>query len=379
MTTLKDIAERVGVSPTAVSHVLNGRLGRVGVSAAKQKRIFEVTKELGYVPNQSARSLVTRKSFTLGVITSDHLFDQSANASGVDPGPYVFGVLKGVEEIAKAHGYHSLFATYEVDSLEQLTFPKAMRSGSVDGVVLVGHSSPESLAKLAALGLPTVQIGQNIYPDSDVPCVYHDLEGAIEQASHHLYGLGHRRIQLLFPAGPGPEKIAARFRALESALPGLTAEVNLAAEMAVRHDDTRRCAETLARRPDRPTAFICPITAAAGLVGGLGAHGMRVPEDYSLIVCAPAGQISRNPIDFGQPRLSCITLSMRELGRRAAWNLLHRLGAIRKIPRDEAQPRMACDIEYHTSVGPAPALSPASPALATGPILAAATTGRQPT
>jgi len=66
--TLKDLSVLTGVSATAISHILNDRLGHVRASVATQQRVLSVAKEQGYVPRLQARSMATRRSYAIGVV-----------------------------------------------------------------------------------------------------------------------------------------------------------------------------------------------------------------------------------------------------------------------------------------------------------------------
>ncbi|MFW5736752.1 MAG: LacI family DNA-binding transcriptional regulator, partial [Halanaerobium sp.] len=131
--TLKDIAEKVGVTESTVSRVLNGI-----PKASKETReeIFQVAADLGYKPNQIARSLVTKKTHTIGLIISD-----LANT-------YFARVASGIEKIASKYDYSLIISTTGGDEKEELKYINLLKEKQVDGLLFASGRMPESCKKL---------------------------------------------------------------------------------------------------------------------------------------------------------------------------------------------------------------------------------------
>src|SRR5688500_16676337 len=119
MVTLKQIAQRVNVSTSVVSHVLNSPSGNTRVGKEKRALIESVAQELQYVPNLRARSLVTRRTQTIGFVSSRSYVKNSHKSDA-----YFHAILNGIEEICRAAGYKCHYARYEPQDLEEIVYPR---------------------------------------------------------------------------------------------------------------------------------------------------------------------------------------------------------------------------------------------------------------
>src|SRR6266545_8086719 len=165
MVTLKQIANRVNVSTAVVSHVLNGPSGNTRVSSTTRALIEQIARELDYVPNMRARSLVMRRTQTIGFVCSRSYVKNNHKSDA-----YFHAILHGVEETCRSVGYKCLYARYELQDLQEIVYPRSMKDGSVDGVVLAGYTPRQALEKLASLKLPCVQVGTNVDPEAKILC-----------------------------------------------------------------------------------------------------------------------------------------------------------------------------------------------------------------
>jgi LacI family transcriptional regulator len=354
MVTLKQIAQRVSVSTSVVSHVLNSPSGNTRVSREKRAIIERVAQEMQYVPNLRARSLVTRRTQTIGFVSSRSYVRNNHKSDA-----YFHSILHGVEEVCRAAGYKCLYARYEPQELEEIVYPRSVRDGSVDGLVFAGYTPAEALRKLATLKVPCVQVGTNVDPDSGVQCVTSDLGRAFEQAVRRLRELGHKRMQLVLPGGPGPQGLAKKFQGLASVVPGIEPEVAMMPTLASNRDSAFAHAQAVLRRHARPTAFICNPVHAQGLAEGLLEGGLICPRDYS-IVCFGLPDSEDHRLYPGNVRMSFIVLPVEEAGRRAAAALLSRLdvpgfGRPEDARRNGGCPTtyIPCEVIFTESCGPA--------------------------
>ena len=355
MVTLKQIAQRVNVSTSVVSHVLNNPSGNTRVSQAKRELIERVARELQYVPNLRARSLVTRRTQTIGFVTSRSFVRNNHKSDA-----YFHAILHGVEEVCRSVGYKCLYARYEPQDLENLVSFRTMRDGSMDGVVLAGYTPREALQKLALLKMPCVQVGTNVDPDSGIQCFTSDLGHAFEQVARSLRERGHRKVQLLLPGGPGPEAWAKKFRQLTHILPDIEPEIALMPTLSSNRASALAHAREVVKSSARPTAFICNPVHAEGLAEGLSEAGLLCPRDYSL-VCLGRPESEEPRLYPGGVPLSYIALPVEELGRRATQALLTRLqvaplesAAAKVNGHDRATVYVPCVIHFAESCGNVP-------------------------
>lgn len=343
--TLKDLAERTGVSPTAISYILNDRLGHVRVSEQTKVRVKAVAEELGYVPRSSARAMVTQRSFCVALIAS--LADAPMKPATAI---YYANALQGVEEICKELGYHCLYASCGLGDANQFTMPRLMKDGSVDGVIIVGHASSAVVRRIKDMGLPCVSIGSNIDPRIGIDRVYPDLNQGVELVAHHLAALGHRKVELILPTGPGPRMHMRHFLSLEKKIEGFQPVSGMVAEEWGTVEKGMERAKFWLDKPDAPTAFICSPIHAEGLVAGFESAHRRFPRDYSLVVFLPeeSGELK---LGHTLRRVTTLTFPMHEIARHAAMNLFQQLG-MSPESISQAQEKLACSLQDGESCGP---------------------------
>lgn len=325
MATLKDIADMAGVSVTAASLVLNDKAMPKRISEKKRNKILLAAKQLAYVPNKQARAMATRKARVVGVISPIAIEKLDAPYKIF----YVLGALAGVEERCKAADYHCLFTTCEEVEIENYIKPRVLRDGSIDGVVLMGFSNaPEAVKHLIECRLPIVHIGTNIDAETHVNCIYGDLDDAFLRISQSYVEMGHRKVLLVLPSGPGPLRLAERFMANQSRIPNFQPQIYISPRQIgdVSVDEGRILANRIVHESSPPRAFIVHTrNHLEGLVAQFWEAGWVCPRDYSIITSS--SHIQEAPI-LSQERinLSTYTVPIIEVGRRAGNILLHLLG-----------------------------------------------------
>ncbi len=296
--TIKDVAREAGVSVATVSRVLNGKQP---VREATQRVIHEVAARLRYVPHGAARSLITRRTHTIGVLLPD-LY-----------GEFFSELIRGIDLAARRHGYHLLVSGSHDDAQETEAALRAMR-GRVDGLIVM---SPDvdagSLEANLPDTLPTVLL--NSTPGGGA---WHSLNvdnyGGAFAMVQHLAALGHRRIALI--TGP-PRNLDAqeRLRGYQDAVRHLfqAVEPDLVLPGDFGEESGYRAGRRLLELSPRPDAvFAANDAMAIGCLAALKERGAQVPGEIAL-----AGfddiPISR----FMMPPLTSVRVSIADLGTRA--------------------------------------------------------------
>jgi len=322
--TIVDVARRARVSPTTVSHVLNGTRF---VAHETRERVLSVVDELGYRPDAAARSLRSRRRNVVGLlITNPH---NRAFAS----------IMDGLDEVLTPAGYSIMVAATRGETDRELLCLRNLDEQRVDGVV-VGSSaggSSEPLQRLHHHNVPLVYINgvASQFPDLPADTVTLDFTAAGRLLASHLLGLGHRRFALIgglgLPASRARDRspfVTAWLRTLARA--GLEPAASRIYPGVSREEVGYHLArEALTVTDGPPSALVALNTPLA--VGSLLACrdlGRRVPEDVSLAVLddVPSNQIA-------SPPLTAIPNAWPEFGKIAGQFLIDRIRGYSGAPR----------------------------------------------
>jgi len=265
--TIRDVAERAGVSKSLVSLVLRGA---PQVSEARRDAVLRAMDELGYRPNLHARSLTRSRSELVGVLLHDLR------------NPWFVDLLEGLATTLHASGLEPVLVDSYTDRRVGRRSVETLLSRGVDGFVVVGTTTEAQPLHEAASLVPVVLAGtrEPHLRTGDV-VVDDDLAGG-RAATEHLIGLGHRRIAHL--TGPG-EIGQLRRSGYEAAMRSAGLDVDRYTEAGGMSEEsgyvsTRR----LLARPDRPSAiFAFNDIAAVGALSAAADHGIDVPGDLSVV------------------------------------------------------------------------------------------------
>lgn len=302
MATIKDVAERAGVSTATVSYVLNGT---GTVTAATRARVMAAVSELNYQPNHAARALRGR-SRTLGLLMP------TLSARLAEPG--MGEVLAGLTESAARHNYSLLLTSCADEDAEHLLAEQLLRTGRIDGVLIFDvRVDDERVAHLRAAGLPFVCAGP---PGNDEPVAYAciDRRRGAQDSVQHLLTLGHQRIGLIMlPSNLTTSNWQYEGYLAALAGAGLEFDPSLAVEAGSSQDAGVTAMQELLDLPQPPSAVLAGSDdLAVGAMHALRSAGLQVGRDVSLIGCDDLPLASHT-----QPALTSLRAPRRELG----WHL----------------------------------------------------------
>ncbi len=271
--TIKDIATRLNISVSTVSYALNG--GPRPVPEAVRDRVLEAARELNYRPNRVARSMITGRSHTIGVVPP-------GITHNVFLSPYLQHALSGVANAANdLHHDLIIFTRFEAaDTEAMLGF---LLDGRVDGALFVAPSlTDEATRQLAHSGLPCVCVSTSAH--EGLPSFSPDNEGGIRLVMEHLFGLGHRRFAHI--AGrPEMDDAIARRAGFESFLrdKGLPCPPDVIVDGDFTMEGGALAMGELLKRGSRATAVVCANDEmAVGALRIAQEAGLRVPDDLSI-------------------------------------------------------------------------------------------------
>ncbi len=305
--TVEEVAREVGLSAMTVSRVLNNQ---PNVSEKTRKRVLETTRRLGYTPNQIAKSLVLRKTQTIGVVVPEitHSFFPEA--------------IRGIEEVTYRLGYHLILMHSAEDARREEDAIRTLEAKRVDGILISMAQTVEDYRLYKQIVRQGIQV---VFFDRCVAglgasCVSIDDEESARRITEHLVGHGYRRIAHL--RGPARVSIgAARLQGFRKALRqnNMTVADELIVESGFHesggYEAMRRLLDLAPeKRPRAVVAINDP--AAFGAMKAIAERGLRVPEDIAIVGFSDDIRSELMPTP-----LTTIRQPAYDVGRRAAQQL----------------------------------------------------------
>ena len=273
MVTIYDIAEATGYSAPTVSKALNG-LG--SLSEETRQKILDKASELGYEPNSIARTLTTKKSYLIGVIYDD---------TGMNKGfshPLFAPVLERFREKVEAAGYDIIFLSRHFN----MTYFSHANFRSIDGVIIINPATntPADFDDFVKTNLP--RVSTNSVFDGICTVITANEEGGYEAAEYFVKH-GHKKIAYISAPVDGISTAPTeRFDGFKTALEKYNLYDESLYELSAGWDKDSAAeafARLIKRRKDLTAVFVTSDQLALGVYEYARKHGIRIPEDISLI------------------------------------------------------------------------------------------------
>lgn len=296
---IRDVAQRAGVSIATVSRTVNGI---PTVAAELADRVWAAIREVGYVPNTQARALVSGRSRLLGLVVSEIT------------NPFFPELVQEFENLAVEQGYEVFIGSTNYDAVRTEALVRRMLQRSVDGVAIMTFGIEEELIqKLVERAFPLVFVDAG--PDlPNIRLLKVDYGEGIREAVQHLAALGHR--QIAFITGPLQMRSAvARRDAFLSAMTelGLTVPNHHLVEGTHTMEGGIKSMEQLLQLADLPTAVLCSNDMTAiGVLHALHRTTHSVPNEVSVV-----GFDDIHLAQFMLPPLTTVQMSCRHLAAAA--------------------------------------------------------------
>ena len=337
--TLRDVAERSGLSITTVSHVVNDVPGK-RIPDATRERVRVAVAELHYTPNRLAQGLRLQRSNTLGFVN-----DRIATS------PHAGRTILGAQDAAAEHGSLLLMVNSGDDADLENREIRALLDRRVDGIVYAAEYHRLLTPPAVLRGVPTVLLDARSTVSGFSGVVPDEVGGAMA-AVRELVDHGHRRIGFVTNSMDVPAtrlRLEGFKRALRDARRTYRTAM-VVSDLSEAQGGYRAAAALLDRpEPIRPTALFCyNDRMAMGAYQAAAERGLRIPQDLSIV-----GFDDREIISAGlRPGLTTVALPHYEMGWWAVTTLLRGIDAERKEPpRTEILP---CPLVRRASVGPPP-------------------------
>jgi len=333
--TIKDVARKVGVTPATVSMVINNK---PRISDETRRKVLAAIEELDYFPHEGARSLVLKRTNTLGV------------AAPFFTSYFVLETLGGIEHEVRQSDFNLvLYGTRGTMKTEDTVITRIARERKVDGLITVNLQLTPKQVKYFQKN--SVQIVCLEYETDGCDSVVVDNVSGAFEATRHLLSLGHRRIGLVngplrFPAAQQRED--GFLRALKEASLGWDPSLRVETPNFSREEGADACARLMALNAP-PTAVFVPAgdVVATGVMLTLKRAGIAVPGRVSVV-----GYDDQPFSELVEPALTTVRQPMARMGEEA----FHLLRDALKDPKQH-KPRcqtFPTELIIRQSTGPAP-------------------------
>ncbi len=296
--TIKDVAKKANVSISTVSRVINDSKP---VSDEIKKRVLEVIRETGYTPNPVARSLVMKKSHTIGVIVPDI-------ASS-----YVGEVLNAMEEIAKAYAYEIILCNSYGEKEQELKYLNLLNSKQVEGIIFITYRLTQEHKDFIDLNkLPVVMVNRKMQEEDNIYSVTVDHFDASYEMTKYLIDQGHKKIALIRNGTTteifGIDQLSGYRKALEEG--GLEVDDSLIFDGYFRAEKAYEAVQQMIDDKNLPSViFATADDMAVGAMNALYDNGYKIPEDVSVV-----GFYDTKMSSLFRPKLTTIRQPIYDMG-----------------------------------------------------------------
>ncbi len=269
MITIKDVARMAEVSISTVSRVINDSKP---VSPEVRRKVLKIIEETGYKPNDVARSLVTRRSYLIGVIVNN--LAQS----------YVADIVRGIEEIGKMYGYDILLCSSYSSKETQEKYLQLLDRKQAEGLFLVGNKFDDDIIELAkSLNKPCVFFTRDVKENMNYISI--DCNAAIYEMTNYLIKEGHKKIVYVSDfedrTSVERDKIAGYMKAVEDS------ELKFSHIYVVgggKHSKAYELGKKIVKDSGSFTAVVCSNDEIAiGIMDSFIDNGIKIPDDVSVV------------------------------------------------------------------------------------------------
>jgi len=301
--TIKDIARLANVSHTTVSRALNGS---TLIKPDTRKKILELAEQLQYVPNYSAKSLVLKKSYTIGLF-----FTSISNGTSAS---FLANVIKGVNDEIDEN--YNLF----VRGIDDFKDFAAINSQRFDGIVLMSQSDNDDafIEHVQKQNIPIVVLNREIDDPSITNILSNDESGAME-ATNYLVEQGHTKIAII----EGKESFKTALKRKNGYMQalmqnGLAINKRYLVKGSYDMESGYQAMEQLLSLNNPPSAVFCSNDdMAIGAINAVFANSLHVPDNISIV------GFDNSPFSqYVTPKLTTVQRPIEQISKKGAKKLL---------------------------------------------------------
>lgn len=317
--TLDDVARACGLSRAQVSRALGGK---AGVTPETRQRIQDMAAQIGYTPNQAARSLALVKSKNIGLMIGEPL------------SPFQMLLAQQIDIALAEVGYDAVVSLRAYHQGPVLSEAGRLRSLRVAGIICISTPHEDSsISKIADL-IPCVYVGKDV-SDERVSTVMGADRAGVKKMVEHLLSIGHQRIAFITGGtSPGSDR---RYEGYRDAMVDASLQTKKVIGGAILLDG-KNGVHQLLEGDFNPTAILTHNDIVAmGAIAGLQERGLRVPDDVSVVGFDDIPYASSETLS-----LTTLRQDTTEQARAAVAAMLYRLGEGEAVPRSQVLPVHLC-------------------------------------
>jgi len=305
--TMKDIADRIGVSSVTVSKALNDK---DGVSDKLKDKIKRLADEMGYRYNTMAKSMKNGMSYNVGIIIPERF-------SGGISQSFYFRAYQKITTVLERYGYYGIMNILSNKDEEALTLPKIYQEKKVDGFIFLGQLTSDYINVVKGIDIPIVFL--DFYDEDDeVDSVITDNFSGAYDITNYLLSKGHREIGYIGNLH-STSSIQDRFLGYYKSL--LKHHIDVRPEFIIKDRDEKGKFIDFNLPEELPTAFVCNCDQVAHeLVLRLNDLGYHVPDDFSVV-----GFDDDIYATITNPQLTTVGVNIDEMVKRAVRLIVRKL------------------------------------------------------
>jgi len=313
--TLRMVAEKAGVSVNTASRAINNK---PDINQETKKRIFKVAQELGYVRNNTAVALRTKKTGTIGVVIEDNR------------NPFYAEVLNGMEVAAREKNYHIILTNTQKDYKKEEEAINLLLAKRVDGLLIDPvQDRDDDINSLVEANIPFVVVGRD-FENIELDAVYNDEVKGGFLATEYLIKKGHKRIALIdgfLYKSPAKGRLEGYKKALIKYGISMDDALVSVGDIDVK-DGYERTKQLFEKDLDFTAIFAYNDMMAFGAMQAIREKGLKIPEDIGLV-----GYDDIPFCSLMDPALTTIRLKKQELGIESVKLLLSHINGNREKPK----------------------------------------------
>lgn len=308
--TLKDIADRAGVSMMTVSNVINGKHNRV--SAKTIEKVNAIIKECGYVPNLSARSLTNKTSNIIGILITE---DESENQENYLENPYISTMIGTIERELRQNGYYAMVRAVS----QQSDIMVLLKNWNVNGIIFLYPDFQDCLEPFSTQSSCPLAVFDSSLALPGIINVTSDDQKGLYLSTKYMINHGHSHIAFAADYAGNP-LLTSRFKGYCQALEesGIPFRPEYVFPYPPSYEGGIEAGKRIAGGRNEITAVVTTADISAiGVMEGARLSGYRIPIDLSVI-----GYDNLKLCQYTVPKLTSISQNIPEKARTAVRLLL---------------------------------------------------------